>query len=91
MAENKFLPSAKGQGLPLNVIIIALIVLVVLVVVWLIFTGKIGMFSTAVGSPDRDSTKIVAGNTGCVSGLTEANCVKVPGCYHDGKECKSIV
>ncbi|MBI2139492.1 hypothetical protein HYU14_01100 [Candidatus Woesearchaeota archaeon] len=41
--ENK-----KSEGLPLNIIIIALLVLVVLVVVWLIFTGKIGAFSKSV-------------------------------------------
>ncbi|MBI2140079.1 hypothetical protein HYU14_04085 [Candidatus Woesearchaeota archaeon] len=38
----------NGQGLPLNVIVVALIVLVVLVVIWLIFTGKIGAFSKEV-------------------------------------------
>ena len=36
----------KGQGLPLNVIIIAAIVLIVLVVLWAIFTGRMGKFST---------------------------------------------
>jgi hypothetical protein len=34
----------KGQGLPLNTIIIAIIVIVVLVVIILIFTGQIKIF-----------------------------------------------
>lgn len=34
----------KGQGLPLNTIIISIIVIVVLVIVILIFTGQIGIF-----------------------------------------------
>jgi hypothetical protein len=38
----------KGQGLPLNTIIIAAIVLIVLVVLWAIFTGRMGTFSTGV-------------------------------------------
>ena len=37
----------KGQGLPLNVIIIAAIVLIVLVVLWAIFTGRMGKFVTS--------------------------------------------
>ena len=35
----------KGQGLSLNVIIIAAVVLIVLVVLWSIFTGKMGEVS----------------------------------------------
>jgi hypothetical protein len=34
----------KGQGMPLNTIIIAIIVIVVLVVIILIFTGQINIF-----------------------------------------------
>ena len=34
----------KGQGLPLNAIIIAILVLIVLVVLALVFTGKITVF-----------------------------------------------
>jgi hypothetical protein len=37
----------KGQGLPLNTIIIAIIVIVVLVVIILIFTGQLGDFGKA--------------------------------------------
>ena len=38
----------KGQGLPLNVIIIAVIVLLVLVVLWVIFTVQAGKFNQEV-------------------------------------------
>jgi hypothetical protein len=41
MVKNK-----KGQGLPLNTIIIAIIVLVVLVVLVAVFTGRIGRVDT---------------------------------------------
>jgi len=36
--------SKKGQGLSLNVIIVAAIALIVLVVLVMIFTGRIGIF-----------------------------------------------
>ena len=38
----------KGQGLPLNTIIIAIIVLVVLVIIIAIFTGRIAIFEQQV-------------------------------------------
>ena len=44
---NKF--SKRGQGLPLNVIIIAMISLVVLVILILIFTGRIALFERGLG------------------------------------------
>jgi hypothetical protein len=40
--------STKGQGMPLNVIIIAVICLLVLIVLIFIFTGKTGQFSKGV-------------------------------------------
>jgi len=39
----------KAQGLPLNVIIIAVIVLIVLAVIIAIFAGRISIFSKSVG------------------------------------------
>jgi hypothetical protein len=39
----------KGQGLSLNVIIIAALALIVLVVLIMIFTGRIGIFQAGVG------------------------------------------
>lgn len=40
----------RGQGLPLNTIIISIIVVVVLVVIILIFTGNIGQTNTTLRS-----------------------------------------
>ncbi len=40
----------RGQGLPLNIIIVAIIVLVVLVVLVAIFTGRIAIFERQVGA-----------------------------------------
>jgi len=40
----------KGQGISVNVIIIAAIALVVLVVLIAIFTGRFGLFSTGLGN-----------------------------------------
>ena len=45
----------KGQGLPLNTIIIAIIVLVVLVVIVAIFTGRIGKFETSLSSEEQQA------------------------------------
>lgn len=53
--------SKKSQGLPMNVIILALIVLVVLVVVWLIFTGKIGFFNDKVKGEEGKITQDTGG------------------------------
>jgi len=49
----------KGQGLPLNTIIIAIIVLVVLVVLVAVFTGRIGGFETDL-SKQSDEAKVQA-------------------------------
>ena len=43
----------KGQGLPLNTIIIAIIVLVVLVVIIAIFTGRIAIFEQQVSEQSK--------------------------------------
>ena len=47
----------KGQGMSINVIIIAVLALLVLVVLAFIFTGKIGKFSATTA----DCTKIAGG------------------------------
>ncbi|MBI2138923.1 hypothetical protein HYU13_04995 [Candidatus Woesearchaeota archaeon] len=54
----------RGEALPLNVIIIALIVLVVLVVIWLIFTGRIGVFSTGIKNAETNFPATEADITG---------------------------
>jgi hypothetical protein len=41
--------SKKGQGLSLNVIIIAALALIVLVILVAIFTGRLGIFDSALG------------------------------------------
>ena len=66
----------KGQGLPLNVIIIAAIVLIVLVVLWAIFTGRMGVFSKGLTDVTKGTTCAEAGGVvknqvdGCASGCT---------------------
>ena len=53
----------KGQGLPLNVIIIAAIVLIVLVVLWAIFTGRMGVFSKGLTTVTKGGDCEEAGGT----------------------------
>lgn len=43
----------KGQGLSLNVIIIAALALIVLVVLIMVFTGRIGIFERGVGQESQ--------------------------------------
>ncbi|MBU0459515.1 MAG: hypothetical protein KJ771_01795 [Nanoarchaeota archaeon] len=42
-------PTRRGQGLSLNVIIVAAIALIVLVVLVMVFTGRIGIFESQIG------------------------------------------
>ncbi len=66
----------KGQGLPLNVIIIAAIVLIVLVVLWAIFTGRMGKFSTGLVKAEKCEPACKAiGYSGTPSDETKTNCV----------------
>ena len=61
----------KGQGMSINVIIIAVLALLVLVVLAFIFTGKIGKFSSATANCES-----ISGNTcdySCSSGYVEDN------------------
>ena len=50
----------KGQGLSLNVIIIAALVLIVLIVLWAIFTGRMGVFSTGMRGTQKCSEACTA-------------------------------
>jgi len=52
--------SKKGQGLPLNTIIIAIIVIVVLVVIILIFSGQIVKFNTGANACNAAGGRCVA-------------------------------
>lgn len=49
----------KGQGMPMNVIIIAVMVLVVLVVLWFIFKGRTEKFATGLNQQDLQRDKFV--------------------------------
>ena len=49
--------SRKGQGLSLNVIIVAAIALIVLVVLIMVFTGRIAIFENQVGGEARSELR----------------------------------
>lgn len=51
----------KGQGLSLNVIIVAAIVLVVLIVLWLVFTGRIGLFGQGLEATEKNCKSLCTG------------------------------
>ncbi len=53
--------SKKGQGMSLNVVIIAALALIVLVVLVMVFTGRIGIFQNVVGG-EADSDLRVMGS-----------------------------
>ena len=50
--------SKRGQGLSLNVIIIAALALIVLVVLVVIFTGRIGVFQSGVSKESNAELKL---------------------------------
>ena len=72
----------KGQGLPLNTIIIAIIVIVVLVIIIIIFSGNILNFQNASNSGNECRQ---AGGT-CISDNT---CSTLGGHTINGKSCGS--
>ena len=61
--------SNKGQGLPLNTIIVAIIVIVVLVVIILIFTGQLGGFQGGLQSGEGTERCADDENYRCVAGF----------------------
>jgi len=77
--------SKRGQGLPMNTIVIAAIVLVVMVVLILIFTGRMGGFTqdiqqcTAKGGECVGTTECTQGNVieGKCDKTDEICCVKI--------------
>lgn len=77
----------KGQGLSINTIIIAAIALVVLIVLWVIFTGRMGVFSTGLQEVEKNCKDqcIAAGNAGgnvkdtCTTGEINLRAVTVKG------------
>ena len=55
----------KGQGISINVIIVAAIALLVLVILSVIFIGRIGTFSTAVGECENKGGTCVLSSESC--------------------------
>ena len=67
----------KGQGLSLNVIIVAAIVLIVLVVLWAIFTGRMGLFAQGLAQAEQKCNEVCTAAGYSVSGTgleNEADC-----------------
>ncbi len=54
--------SKKGQGLPMNTIVIAALVLVVLVVLIMIFTGRMGGFTRSIQDCAEKGGECVSGS-----------------------------
>jgi hypothetical protein len=66
----------RGQGISINVIIVAAIALIVLVVLWAIFTGRMGGFTTGVkGTQD---CKAACGSAGYDGGTSQAETCSDP-------------
>lgn len=57
----------KGQGLSLNVIIIAVLALLVLVVLSVIFIGRLGVFTKGVSSCEEQPNHLCTSDSGCQS------------------------
>ena len=80
--------SKRGQGLPMNTIVIAAIVLVVMVVLILIFTGRMGKTTTELRTclarggiclDEEDETCDTAGGERLVdAGDCDRCCIKLP-------------
>jgi hypothetical protein len=76
----------KGQGLPLNVIVIAAIALIVLVVLIIIFTNRIGGWGKGVDDAAVDYTKVCAipgTSRECVDSATDCEGETVLGEFSD--------
>lgn len=71
----------KGQGMSINVIIIAVLALLVLVVLAFIFTGKIGKFTQATADCQSISGNVC--DYSCGSGYVQDNS---RGCFDDDGE-----
>lgn len=71
--------SKKGQSISINTIIIAAIALAVLVVLFVIFTGRIGLFSKGVGEATTcdqacKSAGYTQSSTASETAITNADC-----------------
>ncbi|MEK6823144.1 MAG: hypothetical protein AABY13_04910 [Nanoarchaeota archaeon] len=63
--------SSKGQGISINVIVVAAIALLVLVVLSIIFIGRLGIFSQKSADCEGNGGTCVVG--ACPGGLSEYN------------------
>jgi len=77
--------SKRGQGLPLNTIVIAAIVLIVLVVIIMIFTGGMGGFVKGLKKDCVNELGGVCGNFRCDSDGVPANSIPIT-----GSSCKGL-
>lgn len=76
----KIMQNKKGQGMPVNVIIIAVLALLVMVIVAFVFTGKFAEFSKRI-----NDCEAVAGNAceySCAEGYTQDSSRK---CFEGNK------
>lgn len=69
----------RGQGLPLNTIIISIIVIVVLVVIILIFTGNLGTTATTLRSCAAQGGACVGEDT-CTGTVVPGTCAAKEEC-----------
>ena len=83
--ENMF--NRKGQGMSINVIIIAVLALLVLVVLAFIFTGKIGKFSSVTANCESISGNI-CDDYSCSSGYVQDSS---RGCFDQNNEATGEV
>ena len=79
----------KGQGMPLNVVIIAVIVLVVLIVLWVIFTGRASKFSESLTKQDAelDQDKLANQLSVCSAITSQTACGTASNCEFKGGKC----
>lgn len=75
----------KGQSLPLNAIVIAIIVLVVLVVLIAIFTGRIAVFDKKIGEQGNVGLAVLGADCLASFGATEGagKCAQSDSCSDD--------
>ena len=94
LVSRKFLKfSVKSQGISINTIIIAAIALAVLVVLFIIFTGRLGIFSQGVKEGSLNCDKGCR-TVGYASGVTRSICAadetQIPGKYEDNTQLNTL-
>lgn len=81
----------KGQGLPLNTIVIAIIVIVVLVAVIVFFTGGFGkIFAGTKGFESATQTDVVGIQTKCSQLCIQAQSISDPKKWNSTAYCKQV-